>query len=61
MVDTSKPGGLGRSTSPAARKAAGAFSLPGKNAAALEGAPIKANLLLLTGYFDRQESLLKLR
>jgi hypothetical protein len=28
--------------SPAARKAAGAFSLPGENAAALEGAPIKA-------------------
>ena len=31
-----------RSTKPAARSAAGAFSVPGANAAALEGAPIRA-------------------
>src|ERR1700731_3718960 len=39
---TSYPADCRRCTRPAARNAAGAFSLPAKNAAALDGAPIKA-------------------
>src|ERR1700693_5645211 len=39
---TSYPAACKRCTRPAARNAAGAFSVPAKNAAALDGAPIKA-------------------
>src|ERR1700688_294200 len=39
---TSYPADCRRCTKPAARNTAGAFSAPAKNAAALDGAPIKA-------------------
>jgi hypothetical protein len=43
-VVTSNPASEVLSTIPAARRAAGAFSVPARNAAALEHAPIKAIL-----------------